>query len=218
MMKRRQFLKSTMALGATLSLGASRVLGANEDVRIGAIGMGSFVKIGGKGRKDVRDFQQIPGARVVAICDCDADHLGYVVDDCRKRKETVRAYADFRQLLDDPDVDAVTIAAPNHWHLLMAIMACQAGKDVFVQKPASHNIYEGRKMVEAMRKYGRIVQATHGPRNSGETEEAYHIRPRSGTVCRRVRRTRESAGPPALSLALCRAGKRVRCGDHMIGT
>jgi hypothetical protein len=79
-MKRRVFLKGGIAAGATLSLGSSRVLGANEDIRLGQIGMGSFVKIGGKGRSDVRDFCRIPGVRVTAICDCDSDNLGHGVD------------------------------------------------------------------------------------------------------------------------------------------
>ena len=69
------------------------------------------------------------------------------------------AYTDYRKVLDDKEVDAVVIATPNHWHSLMAIWACQAGKDVFVEKPISHNVWEGRKLVEAARKYNRIVQA-----------------------------------------------------------
>ena len=172
-LKRRTFLQGALGAGVAVSLASTRALGAHDDVRLGAIGMGSFVKIGGKGRGDVRDFQKIPGVRVVALCDCDADNLGYVVEQCKKRGESVKAYRDFRRLLDDPEIDAVTIATPNHWHSPMTIMACQRGKDVFVQKPASHNLFEGRKMVEAMRKHGRIVQATHGPRNSGATEEAF---------------------------------------------
>ena len=135
-MRRRTFLKSGVVAGATLSIGSSRVLGANDAIRLGAIGIGSFVKIGGKGRGDVRDFRQIPGVRVTALCDCDSDNLGYEVEQFKKRNEPVKAYHDFRDLLDDPEIDAVSITTPNHWHSLMAIMACQAGKDVFVQKPA----------------------------------------------------------------------------------
>ena len=174
-MKRRQFLTSALAAGAAVSLAPARVLGANDDIRLGVIGIGSFVKIGGKGRGDIRDFRKIPGVRVVALCDCDADHLDYEVEQFRKRNEPVKAYRDFRQLLDDDQIDAVSITTPNHWHSLMTIMACQAGKDVFVQKPASHNLFEGRQMVEAARKYGRIVQATHGPRNSGAVEESFEF-------------------------------------------
>jgi hypothetical protein len=132
-MKRRAFLKSSVAAAATLSLGASRVLGANDDIRLGTIGVGSFVKIGGKGRGDVRDFRKIPGVRVTALCDCDSDNLGHEVERFKKRNEPVKAFRDFRDLLDDPEIDAISITTPNHWHSLMAIMACQAGKDVFVQ-------------------------------------------------------------------------------------
>jgi len=171
-MNRREFLKASVAIGSALSLPGSRVLGANNDIRIGVIGIGSFVKIGGKGRGDIRDFRKIPGVRVAALCDCDENHLNYELNEFRKRGERVKAYRDFRDLLDDKEIDAVSITTPNHWHSLMTIMACQAGKDVFVQKPASHNIFEGRKMVEAMHKYNRVVQAVHGPRNSGAIQES----------------------------------------------
>ncbi len=171
-MNRREFLKASVAIGSALSLPGSRVFGANNDIRIGVIGIGSFVKIGGKGRGDIRDFRNIPGVRIAALCDCDENHLNYELNEFRKRGEKVKAYRDFRDLLDDKEIDAVSITTPNHWHSLMTIMACQAGKDVFVQKPASHNIFEGRKMVEAMHKYNRVVQAVHGPRNSGAIQES----------------------------------------------
>ncbi|MHC4324218.1 MAG: Gfo/Idh/MocA family oxidoreductase [Planctomycetota bacterium] len=171
-MKRRDFLKASIAVGSGLFLPGSRALGANDDIRIGVIGIGSFVKIGGKGRADIRDFRKIPGVRVVALCDCDENHLNYELNQFSKRSEKVKACRDFRELLDDKEIDAVSITTPNHWHSLMTIMACQAGKDVFVQKPASHNIFEGRKMVEAMGKYNRVVQAVHGPRNSGAIAES----------------------------------------------
>ena len=171
-MRRRDFLKASIVIGSGLSFSGSRVLGANNDIRIGVIGIGSFVKIGGKGRGDIRDFRKIFGVRVVALCDCDEKHLNYELNQFSKRGEKVKAYKDFRELLDDKEIDAVSITTPNHWHSLMTIMACQAGKDVFVQKPSSHNIFEGRKMVEAMRKYNRVVQAVHGPRNSGAIAES----------------------------------------------
>ncbi|HUV66086.1 MAG TPA: Gfo/Idh/MocA family oxidoreductase [Sedimentisphaerales bacterium] len=171
-MKRREFLKASIAVGAAASLTPGRVLGANDDIRIGVIGIGSFVKIGGKGRGDIRDFRKIQGVRVAALCDCDQKHLDYEVNEFSKRSEKVKACRDFREILDDKDIDAVSITTPNHWHSLMTIMACQAGKDVFVQKPSSHNIFEGRKMVEAMRKYKRVVQAVHGPRESGAIAES----------------------------------------------
>lgn len=172
-MKRRSFLKSSLAIGTALSLTGSKILGANDDIRLGVIGVGSFVKIGGKGRADIRDFQKINGVRVPAICDCDADLLGHETEQFKKRGEPVIAFKDFRDLLDSDEIDAVSITTPNHWHSLMAVEACRAGKDVFVQKPLSHNLYEGRKVVEAMRKYDRVVQATHGPRNSEAAAQAF---------------------------------------------
>jgi predicted dehydrogenase len=174
-MKRRTFLKSSLAMGTALSLSGSRILGANDDVRLGVIGVGSFVKIGGKGRADIRDFQKIDGVRVPAICDCDANLLSYEVEQFQKRSESVLAFKDFRDMLQSDQIDAVSITTPNHWHSLMAVEACRAGKDVFCQKPLSHNIYEGRKVVEAMRKYDRIVQATHGPRNSESAAQAFQF-------------------------------------------
>lgn len=172
-MKRREFLKASLSAGSALALSSARILGANDDIRIGVIGIGSFVKIGGKGRGDIRDFRKIPGVRVVALCDCDRKHLDYEVNQFSKWGEKVKACTDFREILDDKQIDAVSITTPNHWHSLMTIMACQAGQDVFVQKPSSHNLFEGRKMVEAMRKYNRVVQAVHGPRNSGANIESF---------------------------------------------
>jgi hypothetical protein len=102
-MKRREFLKASVAIGSALSLSgsprpsegrSSRVRGANDDIRIGVIGIGSFVKIGGKGRGDIRDFRKIPGVRVVALCDCDENHLNYEVNQFSKRGEKVKTYKD----------------------------------------------------------------------------------------------------------------------------
>jgi len=170
---RRKFVKSSLCAGVAAAVPWSRALGANSDIRMGIVGLGSFVKIGGKGRGDLRDFLAIPGVRVVAACDCDTAHLEPVVKECRDRGEQVTPYKDVRKLLDDKSIDAISIATPNHWHALITVWACQAGKDVFVQKPASHNIYEGRRMVEAAEKYHRVVQATHGTRSNGAIAAAF---------------------------------------------
>ena len=174
---RRTFLKSTAACTAAWLGGGlrrapfARPLGANDDIRIGVIGIGSTVKIGGKGKQDIRDWRQIPGVRIVALCDVDQTILDAEVAQFTKRNEKVDAYRDLRKLLERDDIDAVSITTPNHWHALATVWACQAGKDVFVQKPASHNIFEGRKMVEAARKYRRIVLCTSGSRErTGYTE------------------------------------------------
>jgi predicted dehydrogenase len=178
-LSRRTFLKSSAALGAAAVAGGSvaydprsRALGANEDIRLAVVGIGSTVKIGGKGKQDIRDFRKIPGVRIVALCDVDRANLDPEVEQFSKRGEKVEAYADVRKLLENKNIDAVSITTPNHWHALVAVWACQAGKDVFVQKPASHNIFEGRKMVEAARKYNRIVQCTSGSRSPTGFKEA----------------------------------------------
>ena len=98
------------------------------------------------------------GARIVALCDVDQAHLDREVEAARDQRERVAAHTDLRKVLDDKSIDAVVIATPNHWHALATIWACQAGKDVYVEKPFSYNIWEGRQMVAAARKYGRIVQ------------------------------------------------------------
>jgi predicted dehydrogenase len=149
---RRAF--SSMAAAAPFS----RILGANNEVHIGVVGVGSTVKIGGRGKADIEEYRKIPGARVIAICDVDRANLDPEVELFKKRGEKVEAYTDVRKLLDNKDIDAVSVTTPNHWHALVTVWACQAGKDVFCQKPASHTIFEGRKMVEAARKYNRIVQ------------------------------------------------------------
>jgi predicted dehydrogenase len=148
----------------------SRVLGANDDVRIAVVGVGSTVKLGGKGKQDIRDWQRTPGVRVVALCDVDRVILDGEAAQFKQRNQKVETYTDVRKLLENKDIDAVSVTTPNHWHALVAIWACQAGKDVFVQKPASHNLFEGRKMVEAAGKYNRVIQVTSSSRGGGVIE------------------------------------------------
>jgi len=108
----------------------------------------------------MKNFQGLKGVRVVALCDPDKKVLaGKAKQHKDKNGVSVEGYTDIRKLLDSKDIDALVIATPNHWHSLMTVYACQAGKDVYVEKPVSHSIWEGRKMVEAARKYNRIVQA-----------------------------------------------------------
>jgi predicted dehydrogenase len=151
MQDRRVFFKTGVA--AALSIGANRILGANDRVNMGIIGLG------GRGRYHVGAYSQIPGSQIVALCD--------VNQEARERSSAtvVKAggqkpaeFEDMRKMFEDKTVDAVSMATPNHWHSLGTIWACQAGKDVYCEKPASHNIWEGRKMVEAARKYKRMVQ------------------------------------------------------------
>ncbi|OPZ71806.1 MAG: Inositol 2-dehydrogenase [bacterium ADurb.Bin478] len=169
LISRRDFLLKSAGVGGALMASRSvfaasryrQIIGSNGDVRVGIIGIRS------KGAQHIEEFYKIPGVRVVALCDADLDILHRETDKFSIRKEPVAAYQDLRRLLDDPQVDAVVIATPNHWHSLAAIWACQAGKDVYVEKPVSHTVWEGRKLVEAARKYNRIVQA--GTQNRSDT-------------------------------------------------
>ena len=171
---RRQFLtKSLIGAGAITFAPGRKILGANDDIRLGIIGLGSNVKIGGKGRMDLRAFLKIGGVRIVALCDPDRDLLSSEAGKCAELGHKVKTYTDVRRMLDDRDIDAVSIATPNHWHALGTIWACQAGKDVYVQKPASHTLYEGRKMVEAARKYNRVVYSASLVRSASGMPDAF---------------------------------------------
>ena len=157
---RRAFLKGALAGGAALGLAPhSRVLGANDDVRVAVVGFRS------QGRNHIRWLRELPGVRVVAVCDVDRAVLAREVKASQARNEKVAGYTDVRKLLEAKDIDAVTTATPDHWHALVTIWACQAGKDVYVEKPLCHNLWEGRQMVAAARKYKRIVQ--FGNQNHG---------------------------------------------------
>jgi len=169
-LSRRDFMKSSMAVGAGLALAgsASRVLGANDDIRLAVVG------VGGQGGGHMKIFSKIPGVRLVAICDADRDHVEKRAAEFEKSGGTkLKTYTDVRELLASKEIDAITSATPNHWHALVTVWACQAGKDVYIEKPACHEIWEGRKMVEAARKYDRIVQIGTQKRSSGAHKAAY---------------------------------------------
>ena len=128
--------------------------GANDRINVAVIGLR------GRGRDHITSFSKIPDVHIAAVCDIDQAQIERAVQfiDKLNGSKPQKTYQDMRKLLEDKDIDAVSIATPNHWHALATIWACQAGKDVYVEKPVSHNIFEGRKMVEAARKYDRIVQ------------------------------------------------------------
>jgi predicted dehydrogenase len=159
-------MKGSLAAGAALAVPFSRALGANDDIRVGVVGFR------GQGGGHIKRFLKIPGVRVVALCDVDQEVIAGQVKKFEERNETVAVYTDVRKMLEDKNIDAISIATPNHWHALMTIWACQAGKDVYVEKPVSHNIWEGRKMVQAARKYNRIVQTGTQSRSSRALHEA----------------------------------------------
>ncbi len=163
---RRGFIKGSMAAGISLALPYSRVRGANNDIRVAVVGFR------GHGGSHISSFRRLPGVRVVALCDADRNVLDSGVRDFKARNEKADAYVDIRKLLDDKGIDVVSTATPNHWHSLVTVWACQAGKDVCVEKPVSHNIFEGRKMAEAARKYNRIVQAGTESRSSEALRKA----------------------------------------------
>jgi predicted dehydrogenase len=145
-------------LGATTALGltAQQAAGAekaNDRVRLG------FIGVGNRGTQLLRAFYPQPDAEIAAVCDVDKNYLERAKSMAGGRPDT---YGDFRKMLERKDLDAIVIATPDHWHAIQTIMACQAGKDVYVEKPLSITIYEGRKMVEAVRKYDRVCQVgTH---------------------------------------------------------
>jgi predicted dehydrogenase len=148
---RRGFVKTSAAVaaaGVVSSLASSKAYGANERIRVGYIGTAN------RGGQLIEATVPHKDAEIVAVCDVFKpameqwpEKLGHPVD----------MHQDFRELLDRKDIDAVVIATPDHWHALQTIMACQAGKDVYVEKPLSITIHEGRKMVEAARKYEKVV-------------------------------------------------------------
>ena len=126
----------------------------------------------GRGRNHLTSLRAVPGVRIVALCDVDTAVLDRVAAALAKDGITPAKFTDIRQVLASPDVDAITIATPNHWHALMGIWACQAGKDVYVEKPVSHNIWEGRQLVAAATKYNRVMQAGMQIRSGAGLQEA----------------------------------------------
>jgi len=151
---RREFMKGSIGAITTLAAAPGRKShAANEKVIIGVMGLG------GRGTYLAEKFASRPDAEVAYLCDVDTRRFARAraaVEDVQDRPP--KMVQDFRRILDDGRVDALINATPDHWHALGTIMACQAGKDVYVEKPMAHNIWEGRKMVEAARKYKRVVQ------------------------------------------------------------
>src|SRR5437588_40507 len=146
---RRDFTKTVGIAGAATAMGSLKVLGANERIRLGFIGLGN------RGDQVLDAFLKHEDAEVVAICDLSPAYLDFAA---KKIGTSPKRFKDYRKLLEQRDIDAVVIATPDHWHALLTIQACRAGKDVYVEKPASLCVAEGRRMVEAVRKHNRVCQ------------------------------------------------------------
>ncbi|CAN5392684.1 Gfo/Idh/MocA family oxidoreductase [soil metagenome] len=162
---RRTFLKSAVAGAAGLALPASvraASEGANGEARIAVIGIRS------QGNGHINRTLSGKGCRLVAICDADSDVLAQRKGDCEKAGAKVEAYTDYRKLIENPDIDGVMIATPNHLHTLIAVAAAQAGKHVYVEKPVSHNIWEGRQLARAAEVYDKVV-IHHGMQRRSDT-------------------------------------------------
>src|SRR5271170_4745472 len=159
-LNRRDFLiagaAGLTALGSAALLGRpGLVMGANDRVRVAICGLR------GRGGDHLHNYSQLPNVQIAALCDIDENVLRQRLTQMEKMGLPKPAtYTDVRKLLEDKSIDAISIATPNHWHALIAIWACQAGKDVYVEKPCTHNLWEGRQLVAAAKRYNRIVQ--HG--------------------------------------------------------
>ena len=167
---RRRFLQTTAAASAAIAAPyfvPARAFGANERVITGAIG----VKNRGGQRQNLKDFR----TNCVAVCDVDANVAAQAAKFVEEGGNKCDIYGDYRQLLDRKDIDAVVISTPDHWHALMTIDACRAGKDVFCEKPLTLFVAEGRKMVEVARETGRIVQTGSQQRSDARFRQACQL-------------------------------------------
>lgn len=170
---RRNFLKTQGMIAAGLSAASAFSAPAiNDKVRVGCIGVGN------RGSQVMRAFLKCPDVSLPVICDVDERKIKLIKDGMLPQAEVIR---DFRKVLERKDLDAVMIATPDHWHAIQTIMACQAGKDVYVEKPLSMTIHEGRQMVKAARRHKRVVQVgTH--RRSSKTYKAAAALVQSGGI------------------------------------
>ena len=214
MNRRYFFMTSAAALGQATRALAS----ANETVRVACVGLR------GRGKSHIAAYTSMPNVELVAMCDVDQSVLNSRIKDVEsKGKKRPTGYSDLRKLLEDKSIDAISIATPNHLHALQTIWGCQAGKDVYVEKPCTHNMFEVRQIVAAARKYDRIVQQGSQSRSSVALKEAVQSM-REGLIgdlymarglCFKwrdtINRTSEEAVPPGVDYDLWQgpAQKRV---------
>ncbi|HEY2934028.1 MAG TPA: Gfo/Idh/MocA family oxidoreductase [Acidobacteriota bacterium] len=163
---RRRFTQAVAAAGLSTAFSNMRILNANDRVRLG------FIGVGNRGDQVLDAFLSHQDAEVVAVCDI---HQPYVDFASKKAGTSPRQFKDYRKLLELKDVDAVVICTPDHWHALQMIQSCQAGKDVYVEKPLSLCVYEGRRMVEAASRNQRVTQVGIHRRSSPFCREAAEI-------------------------------------------
>jgi predicted dehydrogenase len=179
-LSRRKFIQ-TSAIGAAGAFAIPTIIprsafGAADKVRIAVLG------VNGRGTAHMSGFSRLPDVEVACLCDPDLNILAQRAKEFDGKNEArtgkkVKQVQDLRKVFEDKDIDAVSVATPNHWHALATIWACQAGKDVYVEKPGAHNIREGRKMIEAAEKYKRMVQHGVQLRSSVAIQEAIkHLR------------------------------------------
>jgi predicted dehydrogenase len=170
---RRQFVKKTALAGAALTLPTiipANAFGANDRLNIAVLG------VNGRGKSHIDGYMNLKNVQVTTLVDPDINICQQRVKEYSEKYDTkMKAVQDQREVFDDKNIDAVSIASCNHWHALSTIWACQAGKDVYVEKPGSHNLWEGRKMVEAADKYDRIVQHGVQLRSSPAVREAIQL-------------------------------------------
>jgi predicted dehydrogenase len=169
---RRNFLKTGAGVAALGLMRPERILGANDRVRLAICGLR------GRGLDHIKRFSQVAGLEIAAVCDIDENVMSRRLSDIEERGlPKPKTYTDVRKLLEDQSIDAISVAAPNHWHSLMGIWACQAGKDSYVEKPCSHNWWEGKQLVAAAKRYNRIMQMGMQARSSPALQEGVqHMR------------------------------------------
>ena len=167
-MERRHFLLGAAA--TTAAVRSSALASPNDTVRVCCVG------VRGQGKAHLRAYSRMPNVEIAAVCDVDESILEQRLQDTEKlTKKRPVGFTDLRKVLEDKSIDAISIATPNHNHALQAIWGCQAGKDVYVEKPCAHNIFEAKQLVSAAAKYNRIVQHGTNGRSSPAMQEAVKL-------------------------------------------
>src|SRR5512140_2832870 len=166
-MDRRDFLKTTAGAALLAPAVVTKGFGsANERVRVAVVGMHQ------QGGEHIKSYTEMADVELAALCDIDETVLAQRTKELEPKGIKPKTYTDIRELLKDKSIDAISIATPNHWHTLAAIWGMQAGKDVYVEKPCCHNIWEGQQLVAAAKKYNRIVQHGTNARSSPGVRDA----------------------------------------------